>query len=28
VIFGDFDDIECLEMRDARLFLLPIWMLW
>ncbi len=28
VIFGDFDDIECLEMRDTRLYLLPIWMLW
>lgn len=28
VIFGDFDDIELLEMRGSRLFLLPLWMLW
>lgn len=28
VIFGDFDNIELLEMRGSRLFLLPLWMLW
>ena len=28
VIFGDFDEIESLEMRGAKLYLLPIWMLF
>jgi len=28
VIFGNFDKIECLEMKGSKLFLLPHWMIW
>lgn len=28
VIFGNFDTSEILEMRDSKLFLFPLWMLW